>query len=256
MAKRDDPNVIDGFASVQALKRASARKQGGVKVKIHESADEDAGAAKVASAKAAAAADASAALSPARASANVVVPQKRLVICYSCGYSHTVSGRMQNSYCPKCKTKLITEDVTVGGKHTEDILTIGNVTVTADAEFSDGLTITGQRVVLDGDVTPVVSITASEALEMRSNAKFRGESIHNITGRVIVPAGNNVKLDSPFTCTELEISGALHADVSVENSAHIMPGGLLEGSFRGPSLIVQDGGGLIGSVQVGVQVGV
>ena len=47
MAKRDDPNVIDGFASVQALKRASARKEGGVKAKIHESVDEDAGARQV-----------------------------------------------------------------------------------------------------------------------------------------------------------------------------------------------------------------
>ncbi len=253
MAKRDDPNVIDGFASVQALKRASARKEGGVKAKIHESVDEDAGAAKVASAKAVAAADASTVRSPSRASATVVVPQKRLVICYSCGYSHTVSGRMQNSYCPKCKKKLVTDDVIVGGKHTEDILTIGNVTVTADAEFSEGLTITGQRVVLDGDVTPLASITASEALEMRSNAKFRGESIHNITGRVIVPAECVVKLDSPFACTNLEIYGSLHAEVAVENSATILSGGLLKGSFRGPSLIVHDGGGLIGSVQAGVK---
>lgn len=249
MASRDDPNVIDGFSSVQAVKRASARRQG-AKAKIHDSADEPGTGAKTPRVKVTQAADEAPKATPPRAAAHVAMPQKRLVICYSCGYSHTVSGQMHHSFCPKCKTQLNTADVTVAGRHVEDILTIGNVTISPDADFAEGVSITGQRIILDGDVTHVKSITATESLEMRSNAKFRGESIHNISGKVIVAAEHEVVLESPFACRELEVMGKLAANVSVTASARICPGGMLHGSFRGPSLLVEDGGGLVGDIDL------
>lgn len=243
-----DPNVIDGFASVQALKRASARSA--IKPKLHDSTDEPSPAKQAADA--AESADTAKAMpaAPSRAGGHVAVPSKRLVICYACGYSHTVSGHMHNSFCPKCKIKLNTEDVTVAGRHVENILTIGNVAIMADAEFAPGLSITGQNITLDGDATTLASITATESLEIRSNAKFNAETLHNITGKIIIAAENEVHMNLPLRCSQLEIFGCLRAQVSVTQSAHIRSGGLLEGAFHGPTLLVDEGGGLMGDVDL------
>ena len=240
-----DPNVIDGFASVQALKRVSARSA--IKQRVHDS---DGVELPEQEPVADGAGTANAAAPFVKAAARVAVPTKRLVICYACGYSHTASGQMHNPYCPKCKTKLNAENVTVNGKRTEDILTIGNVVILPEAELAPGLSITGQNIILDGDATSLASLTATELIELRTNAKFNGETLHNRTGKVVIAADHAVALETPFTCNELEVRGMLNAKVSVTQSAHLYEGSLLEGSFHGPILCVDDGAGLIADVDL------
>ncbi len=242
MAKRDS-EALDGFAYVQAMKRVSARSA--IKPRVHDSTGEEMPGDGVDPAG-----TANAATTPTRAAARVAVPMKRLVVCYSCGYSHTLSGKMHNSFCPKCKTKLVTDDVVVAGKRTEDILTIGNVTISQEAEFTPGLRITGQTIVLDGDVRALASITATESLEIRTYAKFEGVELQNTTGKVIIAAECTVSLDAPFLCDVLEIRGHLKASVHVANSAHLLCGGCLEGAFHGPTLLVDEGAGLLADVDL------
>ncbi|NLE42481.1 MAG: hypothetical protein GX615_11705 [Lentisphaerae bacterium] len=238
-----DPNIIDGFNSVQAMKRASSRAP--ARPRVHDSADK----APPAEAPPPAAADAPPA-PPTRAGGHVVVPAKRLVICYACGYSHTISGKMHHSYCPKCRTNLNTEDVLVSGPRSEDVLTIGNVTIGPDASFASGVKVTGQNILLDGDATPLASITATEAMEIGTHAKFDAAIVNNVSGVVRIPAGNDIALDSRLSCSELEIFGTLRASVSVMKSARIHPGGALIGAFHGPTLLMEDGGGLVGEVDL------
>lgn len=242
MAKRGS-DEIDGFAYVQAMKRASARSA--IKPKVHDTADKKL---QLGSGAKTSSASPEAPVAPMRTGGQVAVPTKRLVICYSCGYTHTLSGRMHHSFCPKCRTKLLTEDIVISGKRTEDVLTIGDVTVTTDAVFDPGLRVTGRRVVLDGDVTPLASITAMDNIEIRSNAQFSGVELINPSGQVVVPVGEVVSLEAAFVCGVLHVRGYLRASVTVTQSASIFAGGLLEGAFKGPSLIVEDGAGLNATV--------
>ena len=237
-----DPNIIDGFNSVQAMKRASSRAP--ARPRVHDSAD------KAPPAEAPPAAADAPPAPPTRAGGHVVVPAKRLVICYACGYSHTISGKMHHSYCPKCRTNLNTEDVLVSGPRSEDVLTIGNVTIGPDASFAPGVKVTGQNILLDGDATPLASITATEAMEIGTHAKFDAAIVNNVSGVVRIPAGNDIALDSRLSCSELEIFGTLRASVSVMKSARIHPGGALIGAFHGPTLLMEDGGGLVGEVDL------
>ena len=124
------------------------------------------------------------------------------------------------------------------------------MTITADAVFDPGLRVTGRRVVLDGDVTPLVSITAMGNIEICSNAQFAGVELINPSGRVVVPVGEAVSLEAAFACGVLHVHGYLRASVTVNESACIFAGGLLEGTFKGPSLVVEDGAGLVGEVAV------
>ncbi len=247
MAKRES-EALDNFAYVQAMKRVSARSA--IKPRVHQSTGDEMPGDSAPEGDVATADTVKPAATPTRAASRVAVPTKRLVICYACGYSHTLSGRMHNSLCPKCKTNLLTDDVTVSGKRTEDILTIGNVMIGPEAEFDPRLRITGQNVILDGDVRALASITATESLEIRTGAKFEGVEIQNKTGKVVIAASCTVALDTPFVCDVLDIYGHLKASVKVANSARLYAGSFLEGSFHGPTLLVDEGAGLVGDVDL------
>lgn len=247
MAKRES-EALDNFAYVQAMKRVSERSA--IKPRVHQSTGDEMPGDSAPESDVATAGTVKPAATPTRAASRVAVPTKRLVICYACGYSHTLSGRMHNSLCPKCKTNLLTDDITVSGKRTEDILTIGNVLIGPEAEFDPGLRITGQNVILDGDVRALTSITTTESLEIRTGAKFEGIEILNKTGKVVIAADCIVTLDTPFVCDVLDIYGHLKASVKVANSAHLHAGGFLEGSFHGPTLLVDEGAGLVADVDL------
>ena len=214
-----DTNIIDGFASVQAMKRAATRAP--AKARVHDSHQV------ALPAESSAEAPAGAVAPPTRAGGHVIVPTKRLVICYACGYSHTLSGKMHSPYCPKCRTIFNTEDVVVAGPRSEDVLTIGNVTI-----------------------APEAAITATESIEIGARAKFDPAIVNNVSGVVRIPVGNEIALDARLSCSELEIRGTLRADVVVMKAARVFAGGALIGAFHGPSLIVEDGAGLVGEVDL------
>lgn len=253
-------NVIDGFSSVQALKRVSERNAAAPRTK--KNGDEPtpkvvaAVAPKKRAAPAAAATSADAAPNTAdrvyaKAASHSVVPTKRLVICYECGYSHNVSGKMHHSFCPKCKTELKTGDVTVDGDYAEDIKTIGDVVIAQTARLAPGINITGQNITLDGDATQAASVTITGTLELRTNAKFDGSRLNNTKGAVLIPAGNTVAIAPQLNCRTIKIAGRLKTMLVVAESAHILPGGCLEGAFEGPTLLMDDGAGLIADVKLG-----
>ncbi|MGI5868062.1 MAG: hypothetical protein ACOX9C_01270 [Kiritimatiellia bacterium] len=237
-----DPNIIDGFKSVQAMKRAAARAS--VKPRYHNPADKDAPADPPS-----APADPPPATA-ARPGGHVVVPKKQLVICYACGYAHTLSGKVANPYCPKCRLVFKTEDVVVAGPHSEDIVTIGNVTIAPEAAFAPGVKVTGQNILLDGDATPLASVVATESIEIGARAKFDPSVVNNLSGVVRIPAGNDIVLEARLSCAELEIFGTLRASVSVMKSARIHSGGALVGAFQGPTLFMEDGAGLFGEIDL------
>ncbi len=247
MAKRES-EALDNFAYVQAMKRASARSV--IKPRVHDSTGDEMPGDSAPEGGVAAVGTVTLAATPTRAASRVAVPTKRLVICYVCGYSHTLSGRMHNSLCPKCKTNLLTDDITVSGQRTEDILTIGNVMIGPESAFTPGLRVTGQNITLDGDVRSLISITATESLEIRTNAKFEGVEIQNKTGKVVIAASCTITLDTPFVCDVLEVFGHLKASVQVASSAHLHDGSFLEGAFHGPLLLVDEGAGLVADVDL------
>ena len=237
-----DTNIIDGFASVQAMKRAATRAP--AKARVHDSHQV------ALPAESSAEAPVGAVAPPTRAGGHVIVPTKRLVICYACGYSHTLSGKMHSPYCPKCRTIFNTEDVVVAGPRSEDVLTIGNVTIAPEAAFAPGVKVAGQNILLDGDATPLAALTATESIEIGARAKFDPAIVDNVSGVVRIPAGNEIALDARLNCSEVEIRGTLRADVVVMKAARVFSGGALIGAFHGPSLIVEDGAGLVGEVDL------
>lgn len=178
------------------------------------------------------------------------MPTKRLVICYACGYSHTIAGKLHHAYCPKCRTQLKTDDVLIAGEQQTDVLTIGNVTITPEAVLAPGIRITGQKILLDGDARGISMLFATDVLELGSHAQFDLSSLEPMTHLLRVLAGQDVSLVEPLSCTALEIAGTLRGNVTVYQRATIHAGGCFVGAFKGPRLEMEDGAGLIGDVDL------
>ena len=264
MAKARDSGSLDSFNYVQALKHASARA-GGAPPRPRARAAAPAAAADAADAGAQAeteqtqAAGAGGAAAKARAkipAARTAMPAKRLVVCYACGYSHTVAGQLRIPYCPKCKAILNASDLTIDAKRDEDAFTIGDVAILPGAEFGAGLKVAGKVVKVGADVSALAKLTATEALVLLAGAKMDGVKVENFSGKTIVPADETVKVEGAFACTELEVRGELRANAEVERAATLRAGSTFSGSFTGPTLIVEDGAAIRAEARIGRQAAV
>lgn len=177
------------------------------------------------------------------------MPSRRTVVCYVCGYSHTVTGMLRDPFCPKCKSKLKTGDVMVSGPYSGDVETIGDVRIMSDARFDDGAKITGRCIFVSGDVSNTGSLNFMEKLVLRSGCKLRSGSLGGRNTEVEIASGESVVLDE-LICENLLVNGHVKSSIQVSCSASISAGGFLEGSFSGPALRVEDGAGLIADVHI------
>ena len=169
-----------------------------------------------------------------------VMPTKRLIVCYHCGYSHTSTGQMHVTYCPKCRKIFETDDITVKSPRKGDLFTIGDMFITEGAVFDAGAKIAGKVVKIGADISNVALLTATESLVLLSGAKIGGVKLDN-HGKISVPAGEMVEMDAGFACSELDIAGELRADVRVERGATLRAGAVLGGVYSGPSIEIEDG---------------
>ncbi|MBN1514256.1 MAG: polymer-forming cytoskeletal protein, partial [Phycisphaerae bacterium] len=70
------------------------------------------------------------------------------------------------------------------------------------------------------------------------------------TDRLLIAAGNRIRLPQPLNCRDLDIAGALIADVIATGTVTIRAGGVLDGTLTSPSLAVEEGGGLRATVRI------
>ena len=174
------------------------------------------------------------------------MPSRRTIICYECGYEHTVTGALHNSFCPKCRKKLETGDKQIQGPTAEAVRTIGSIEILPDA-LLEAVDIVGDRIRIAGDVRQA-TLRATTLIEILEGAKLDVGRLE--TDKLSVPAQNRVELTQPIQCQNLEISGTLLAQVTATGSVCIRPGGVLDGTLTCSSLVVEDGGGLRADVKL------
>ena len=107
--------------------------------------------------------------------------------------------------------------------------------------------IVGECIRIAGDVRKA-NLRATAVIELFDGAKLDVGRIE--TDKVVVVAGNGIRLTQPLTCRDLEIEGTLEADVKATGTVIIRPGGVLDGTLESPGFTVEEGGGLRASVQI------
>lgn len=266
MAKRT-VEVIDGFSQVQAYKRATAKgatvtpakakpatnTNNSTNVTSTPSAVSGVQSRVVSSVSRAMPATSTATVAPTEATTMTaigvtVAPKKRIVTCYSCGYSFTATGKLHVPYCPKCKLVLCVDNVVIDGEQTSDVQTIGDVVIKPTAKLSDGITINGRSVTIGGDVSKCAAVLASEQICLETGAVFSPSVLEKT--HVVIPAGAVINAIAELKCRRLTIEGKVVGAVNASECLEIKAGGHVVGDVVAPSLVMELGAGLTGACKI------
>lgn len=176
---------------------------------------------------------------------HTVMPTKYEVVCYACGYTFQQTGRSKNTTCPKCKKVLDFVDHKINGIWNKELKTAGKVIVQPDGIVTGG-SIFAADLVLKGKVTGGEA-TIYRRLEVEENGQFDPKCI---TAKDLKVKKNATVVLQKASFHHVDIAGTLKANLTATGLVHIKPSGVLEGSLTAQHLVMDDGGGLIGSIHL------
>ncbi len=232
MPGTDKHGMIDGFSSVQAARRAAEREHPNVPAPLPdekpmpppESADTP----------------------RAQRLAHTALPTKHHIVCYSCTYTFTLTGRLEKVYCPKCRELLECGDLDVRGPWTRDVKTVGRVTIQPDAVLTRG-TIIATDIVVSGDARKA-DLRPTRRIELAMAAVIRPAQLENRD--VYIRPEAKLAFDAPLRCRAIEVAGEVTATLEPAGCITIRAGGLVRGAIKAAHLVVEDGGGLAAHLDI------
>lgn len=177
------------------------------------------------------------------------MPTRHEVRCYECRYEFSITGQAKQTHCPKCRAIIEMQDYCVEGDWAQDVKTAGTIHIAVGATVRDGVLI-GGNIVLAGALKGG-RVEAYRRLELAAGAQFTEEAIRARDLRV--QAGAEIVLRQAASFREVEILGKLSGSVMVTGRIDIRAGGCLEGTARGPRLMVEEGGGLLAELRIGAE---
>ncbi len=179
------------------------------------------------------------------------VPTKRFIICYECGYTFQLHGRVDHTFCSKCRVKLDCVDHLIESKHTASIKTTGTVRISRQGRLANAQVI-GQDIILQGALEDGASLRALRQLEIGPGAVFSQANI--VATDLKVAAGANARFAKRTQYRNLELAGTLEAEVCATGVVTIHAGGLMRGRLETAHLIVEEGGGLMAEVKADIEI--
>ncbi len=231
MPRLDHTGMIDGYTSVQALRRLdgktprtpvpSSEKDEGERIASEETPKS-------------------------QTFGHTALPTRHDLICYNCGYAFVVTGRLDKVLCPKCKTWLQTGDHHIDGVWSGTLKTVGCVFINSGASVSSSH-------IIATDIRVAGScrncrLEPSRNLELDSGAHLELDRLSE--RRVVVVEGACLVLDEPLRCRSLDIFGELQAEVRLSERGTIRSGGFFRGSLFAPRLLVEEGAGIRAFIHV------
>lgn len=237
MAKSDGPNFIDGFSSVQAVRRSRTAGQGvktqpsrsklrAVETPAQEKKPDGSRAKKI---------------------SHSVMPDKFSITCYECEYNFTMQGRVIDTFCPKCHKKLEAKNVTISNEWSQDIRTIGKVEIQKGAVVKDCKIVT-RDLLLAGDASEARLLVYNK-LELSGGAGFNMDE--TVIRTLVAVKNSRISLKGKIACETLEVFGTIRVDVTASARVIVEKDGFLKGNIAAPSLVVYEGAGLKAKLKIG-----
>lgn len=174
-----------------------------------------------------------------------ILPTRRTIRCFVCGYEFKLSGTTKAIYCTKCRERIDLGDYVIEGPWSQEIKTGGTVIIRPGGRL-ENVRIWAGNVILEGSLDEQSSIDCSQWLEIGPAARPnpRQLSLRNLR----VAAGAQLQFRYKLQLHHLELFGTLEADVEATGLVSIHSGGHLKGTVRGAHLQVEEGGGLTARV--------
>jgi len=238
VAKSGGPNFIDGFSSVQAVKRS---KNSG-KARTHSSGD------KLPALKKPEPVKDEGSKSAAKRISRSIIPEKFSITCYECKYVFTLQGRVIDNFCPKCHEKLLAKDVVIDKEWSDDVKTIGRVEIKKGASFKKQCRIVTRDLLLAADASDA-DLTVHNKLELSRGAGFnvKATTIHSL----LIVKGSSLAMKGRIECESMEVLGTFTGTIAASKTVTIEKGGSFKGSLEAPGLVVRDGAALNAKLKIG-----
>ena len=236
------PKIIDGFASVQAVRRGTGRKArppaGKAKAKSTAGkTSEPATTTSQAKKKP---------VPPSRAK-RTALPSRHEIVCYDCGYTFTMPGQMRDTYCPKCRTTIVVSDITIDEEWTGSVKTMGTITLTPSGCLKEA-NLTAGDMIVEGNAEDG-TINVCRTLELRKGARFDPTRV--TVNDIRIRQGCRLALKVAVACQTLHVEGQLKGEVRTGKTVTVHPGGMLQGKIHTACLQVEKGGGLKAQLFIG-----
>jgi cytoskeletal protein CcmA (bactofilin family) len=168
-------------------------------------------------------------------------PLKRTLVCYGCEYKFLLTGKFSRTYCPKCRQELDLTDHVIESEFDGTLKTLGRVEIRPGAVLNEARIVAGDAVLL-GDALSA-DIQACRTIELCHGARFDLSRLRSPT--IIIGRGSRIAADVPVKCENLEVEGDLKARVYSSGIVTVHSGGLLRGELHGSHLHVEEGAGLV-----------
>ena len=225
MAKPRKAGVVDSYAAIKAAQHAVQSRGGAAPITGAPSDDlKKLGA----------------------AISHTAVPAKQLIECYECGYKFQLHGKAATINCSKCRAMLDISDHTIERRWTGALKTTGTVRVAADGVVEAG-SIVANDFILEGTIEAGI-VRALRKLELRAGARFSEHNLH--AADLLIAPGATIALLEPAVFRDVEIAGALRANLQATGTVTIRVTGCFEGQLQAEHLFVEDGGGLRATVRI------
>ncbi len=238
MARNDKKGMIDGYMAVQSVRRNSGRQHEQDRTDTPEKPDAPA-----------ASQSAAATSSKPHGFGHTALPTKHPIHCYACGYQFVVTGSLDKVICPKCKEQLHTGDKTICGPYSGTIQTVGTVTIHSGAVITDSV-ITASVIRIAGECQKT-KLQPGLRVELETGAFVDHAKLDAVD--VVIPANQQVSLDTELHCKSLQLMGTLRADVRARERVEIHNQAAFHGKIHAPALIVEDGAALRAELHIAPQ---
>lgn len=236
MAPPDRPLVIDGFTSVQAVKRAGANRAephyGKSRTRLtaaEKRKKQEAGGSRVKG-----------------RIGHSVLPTNYEIVCFECGYTFNLRGKLRKTYCPKCRAILDVDEHVIDKPWSGTVKTIGTVEVAEGGSLSGAHIITGD-LVLNGHVERS-EIRVCRRLELGPHAA--GE-VSKIPARdILIRKDIKLSIRSKLHADNFIVYGDFRGSIEISGLVTLHPGACLRGRVRAARLVVLEGAGIKADVEV------
>ncbi len=180
---------------------------------------------------------------------STAMPSENRIVCYECGYEFRMTGKVARLACSKCHILLDTGDHVVDSVWTEDLKTVGTIRIVEGGAIQGGVIIAND-VVLAGGTISGGRVNAVKCLVLEHHNPFSRDFV---TARDLrIAEGVSVATETELTYREVELAGRLSASLKAVERLIIRETGCLVGKVQTPSLVVEDGAGLLAEIDVGV----
>lgn len=177
---------------------------------------------------------------PAARIGHTALPTRLDIACQSCGFEFQITGRAQNTACPKCKALIELADYTIDQDWNTSITTGGKIRITDTGVVHYG-NLVATDIKLDGALRSG-RLRAFRLLEIGPKAEYGEEEITCRDLRVAEGARVSFKKKRQFR--NVEVHGELSGRIEATGLISVKAGGLLRGTIQGAHLEVEEGGGL------------